>query len=158
MQNRPKLAKETTSNRRKQVSNRDMPDIIQEAGMHAREVESKRHVATQCFSPKQWPVVAIGRADSPHEAGGGGDTLTIVKGPFRGARTQGGQGLKRHGGLQRRHISPRNSPHLASNVPGTASARYTHLRSTFYRRRIFSRRFLALPTFRSDRRRALKLS
>lgn len=52
-------------------------------------------------------------------------TLTIVEGyDARGARTHlkpRGAGTKSHVGLQRRHISPRNSPHLASNVPSTAS-------------------------------------
>lgn len=82
-----------------------------------------------------------------------GVTLTIVKGPFRGARTQGGQGLKRLGGLQRRHISPRNSPHFVSNVPGTASARYTptiHLLSApFPLLRLAS---LALSSFQQGRK------
>ena len=116
-----------TSNRR------EMPEIMQE-GRHARARGGIEETRGDVLSPKQSPVVAIGGAGCPREAGA---TLTIVKGPFRGARTQGGQGLKRHGGLQRRHISPRNSPHLASNVPGTASARYTptiHLLSASFAR------------------------
>lgn len=47
------------------------------------------------------------------------------QGPVQRGLGPEGAWIKRNGGLQRRHISLRNTPHLASNVAGTASARYT---------------------------------